>query len=87
MYDIMIPDHRGTGRSSPLYCYNYTADLSMECVQYALAHTSNATLAAYSTTNAAHDLYAAMVATKDNIAVSDPVFVYGVSYGSYWTQR
>ena len=83
-FDVMIPDHRGTGRSSPLYCTEYTATPDPACIATALQRYSNATLAQFSVSNAARDINAAM----DLTALADgKVYLYGVSYGTYLLQR
>ena len=57
--DIVIPDHRGTGRSSPLYCGDFYANNSRPCVEEAVK-VYGGQLASYSTSNAARDIEAAM---------------------------
>ena len=80
----MIPDHRGTGRSSPLYCTDYSVATDPACIAAALQRYSNATLAQFSVSNAARDINAAM----DLTALADgKVYLYGVSYGTYLLQR
>eukprot|EP00005_Dracoamoeba_jomungandri_P006342 CAMPEP_0174261752 /NCGR_PEP_ID=MMETSP0439-20130205/12040_1 /TAXON_ID=0 /ORGANISM="Stereomyxa ramosa, Strain Chinc5" /LENGTH=529 /DNA_ID=CAMNT_0015346299 /DNA_START=51 /DNA_END=1640 /DNA_ORIENTATION=- len=89
-YDIMIPDHRGTGRSSGLWCpeIELMADHpSLETIKKCIAYLSDRygdDLHYFTTTNAALDLKAAIDMTATD---EDKVFVYGLSYGTYWTQR
>ncbi len=72
--DIYLPDHRGTGRSAFADC---TAS------NYAACATEIPHLSGLTTTGAARDLAALIDAT----ATGADVFVYGVSYGTYWAQR
>jgi pimeloyl-ACP methyl ester carboxylesterase len=71
--DIYLPDHRGTGRSTYAVCGTSFS----EC-DTAIPHLDGLT-----PTNAARDLAALIDATADGA----DVFVYGVSYGTYWAQR
>jgi len=90
-YDIMLPDHRGTGRSSALWCPeidNLVLSSSSksnfkECVAY-LSERYGDDLHYFTTTNAAFDLKAAINLTA---TIDDKVNIYGLSYGSYWAQR
>ena len=92
--EFYIPDHRGTGRSSRLSCPEQesrasaqglyiTADEWPACLAAVQAEVGPA-LAAYSMTNAAHDVGFAIDATRKE---GQPVFVYGVSYGSSLAHR
>lgn len=72
--DIYLPDHRGTGRSTFLECTLHPASKCKEAIPH---------LDGFTTTAAARDLAALIDATRDGT----PVFVYGVSYGTYWAQR
>jgi len=89
-YDLMIPDHRGTGRSAALWCPEIdqmraspTTDTIKSCVSY-LEERFGDDLHHYTTTNAALDLRAAinLTATEDDV-----INIYGVSYGTYLAQR
>eukprot|EP00966_Prymnesium_polylepis_P283946 6559698-Prymnesium_polylepis.1 len=55
--DFFIPDHRGTGRSSPLFCDvgNSTATASPACVSAAATRFGLDYLHSFSTSNAARD--------------------------------
>jgi pimeloyl-ACP methyl ester carboxylesterase len=89
VYDIMVPDHRGTGRSSFLKCS--TGNLkSSDIVQKQkcwnnLAAKYPGTLRGWGTTNAAHDIYHVYsISRADN---STKLALFGVSYGTYWLNR
>merc|ERR1711988_1248278 len=85
-YDIMIPDHRGVFRSSGLWCpqiNDLTPSNLTKCIKY-LNKTYGSDLQQFTTTNAARDVATAINMTADS---SHNVFLYGVSYGSYWAQR
>lgn len=70
--DIYLPDHRGTGKSTFAQCID--ASTCAETIPH---------LAGLTTTGAARDL-AALIDATDTGA---DVFVYAVSYGTYWAQR
>jgi len=78
--DIYLPDHRGTGKSSPMNCptYNMTA-----CAAYVNA-TFGDNAHGYTPTEAARDVAFAIGQTRQ---AAEPVYVYGVSYGTYWANR
>lgn len=85
--DVYLPDHRGTGRSGRLACpkhSNVGLDDFMGCVDEAMTRWGGEGFAHFTTSNAAHDLAHAIAATR---APSQPVHVYGVSYGTYLAQR
>jgi pimeloyl-ACP methyl ester carboxylesterase len=89
-YDIYIPDHRGTGRSSPLICSGtrslYSKDQSEvdQCFNDLVKQYSRDGLSGFGTTEAAHDIaYAINMIRKK----TDKVVVYGVSYGTYLLNR
>ncbi len=92
--DYYIPDHRGTGRSTRLGCPAEEADASPggiaiteaewpSCLE-ALRAQHGERLAAFNTTNAANDLGLLIDATR---RPEQPVFVLGVSYGTYLAHR
>ena len=91
--DYYLPDHRGTGKSSRIGCaaegakteggFFITASEWPACIAEAKA-TWGEGLAAFSTTNAANDLGLLVERAK---VPGQPVFVYGVSYGTYWANR
>lgn len=91
--DIYLLDHRGTGMSTRLACPAEEDPGSPGGVAVTLTELkpcSDALVAkwgaldAFSTTNAAEDLAHLIDWTR---APSQPTFVYGLSYGSYWAQR
>lgn len=93
-YDLFLPDHRGTGRSSRLACPEAESDASpdgfwvngdelAECVPQ-LITTYGDTLAGYTTTNAARDVGELIELTKQPDQL---VIVLGASYGSTWGNR
>lgn len=77
--DVFIPDHRGTGSSTPLACTPITDPPTSACLeslpQEHLLHTN--------TTSAAFDVAAIASWT----AREDHVLLYGRSYGTYWAHR
>jgi pimeloyl-ACP methyl ester carboxylesterase len=80
--DIYLPDHRGTGRSALATCTDYgwplTAETAASCAA-SIPHLDGLTV-----TGAARDLAALIDAAW---APGQPVFVYGLDYGTYWAQR
>ncbi len=92
--DFYMPDHRGTGRSTRLDCPEQEAEESpygfhvipsewAACRAWVQERWGE-DLGAFSTTNAANDVGLAIAATREP---GQEVFVYGVSYGTYWAQR
>ena len=92
--DFYIPDHRGTGRSTRLGCPTQEAESSEggiaitesewpACLADVKAREGER-LRFFNTTNAANDLGVLIERTKQP---NQPVFVYGVSYGTYWAHR
>lgn len=92
--DYYMPDHRGTGRSTRLGCPQQESEASERgpeitaaewpaCLASAQA-TYGARLAAFNTSNAANDLGLAIEATREP---AKPVFVLGISYGTYLAHR
>jgi len=89
-YDIVIPDHRGTGRSSPLvpllrappFCENDVC--YAEKVLSLVNHTRHFTVS-----NAARDVHAFMTQSGalSRRSANYTVSLYGVSYGTFLTQR
>lgn len=79
--EIFIPQHRGTGHSTPLGCED--AESAEECSQ-ALVEEWGDGLRGFSSAAAGEDLgqLIARAQTDDG-----PVYVLGISYGSYWGQR
>jgi pimeloyl-ACP methyl ester carboxylesterase len=74
-------DHRGTGLSSGLTC---AASEAAACVSQLDAKWSAGGLSGFSTSQAARDVDQAIASTR---APSQKVFLYGVSYGTYWAHR
>ncbi|KAH3731662.1 alpha/beta hydrolase fold [Pelomyxa schiedti] len=82
-FDLMFPDHRGVGFSTPLYCPHPDLLYAQECVDY-LDSIWGEGLHQFTSSNAARDLHSLVIAaTESNV----PVYLYGVSYGTYWLQR
>ncbi|MCU0696463.1 MAG: alpha/beta hydrolase [Myxococcaceae bacterium] len=87
--DYYFPDHRGTGRSTRLSCpmqesQTSEAGLYITAAEWpaclaAVQASEGARLAAFNMTNAANDVGVAIAATRE---AGQPVFVYGVSYGT-----
>jgi pimeloyl-ACP methyl ester carboxylesterase len=81
-------DHRGTGRSRPLSC-GYEAqevldgDKGQACGE-ALGAENGASLQHFSSSNAARDLHLLLESVR---RPNTPVFVYGVSYGTWLVNR
>jgi len=85
--DVMIPDHRGTGRSTYLDCTTQRTRMSFDmagCLGELKMKWGADGLASFSTTSAARDLGFAIHNTREK---NQAVHVYGVSYGTYWAQR
>ncbi|KAH3764241.1 alpha/beta hydrolase fold [Pelomyxa schiedti] len=82
-FDLMFPDHRGVGFSTPLYCPNPTIIQAQECIDY-LDSTWGEGLHQFTSSNAARDLHSLVTAATES---GVPVYIYGVSYGTYWLQR
>ncbi len=92
--DYYMPDHRGTGRSTRIGCPMQEADGSEggpaitdgewpACIASVQSEWGTR-LGAFNTTNAANDLGVAIEATR---AQGQPVFVLGISYGTYLAHR
>lgn len=96
--DVIIPDHRGTGRSSRLGCpetgeaYDsergtfVTAEEWPDCLDELVA-THGDLLDAYNTTWAAADVGMLIDALTPAGEGAFFNYVYGVSYGTYWGHR
>ncbi|MDB4933046.1 MAG: uncharacterized protein JWP87_18 [Labilithrix sp.] len=92
--DFYMPDHRGTGRSTRLGCPAQEAASSEQGIDISDAEwpacladvkaKDGDRLAAFNTTNAANDLGLLIERAKQP---NQPVFVYGVSYGTYLAHR
>ncbi len=92
--DLYLPDHRGTGLSARLGCETQEAATSIGgaaivsfewqgCLKTAVELWGD-NLAHFTPSNAARDLHAWIDATRQE---GDKVFIYGVSYGTYWAHR
>lgn len=91
-FDIYMPDHRGTGRSSLLGCSEkedqdpfFTDDDASEesCLNY-LQMTRGQRLNDFNVTQAAKDI--GMLAAQWQLNNED-IYLYGSSYGTYWAHR
>lgn len=85
--DVYAIEHRGVAASAGLTCQvagGGAGDGLDACVASLVERWGSRGLAAFSTTNAALDLTRAVDATR---APGEQVYVYGVSYGTYWAQR
>jgi len=90
-FDLLVPDHRGTGLSSRLCPVEEAADSAGgmalagaewgSCFSHLNAHPERARQ--FTITNAAHDLRALILRYRDE----KPVYVYGVSYGTQLVLR
>lgn len=92
--DIYLPDHRGTGLSGRLGCEAQEAQSSMggagittfewnACLKSVKEQWGD-NLNLFTTTGAAHDIHNLIEATREP---NDQVYIYGVSYGTYWAHR
>jgi len=91
--EFYIPDHRGTGKSTKLTCAAQAPEseggIGIATSEWAACLAENQQrwgekLSAFSTTNAANDVGLLIERTRRE---GQPVFVYGVSYGTYWANR
>lgn len=91
--EFYIPDHRGTGKSTKLTCAAQALDsegsIGITDAEWPACLDENKKLwgdklAAFSTTNAANDVALLIERTRRE---GQPVFIYGVSYGTYWANR
>ena len=92
--DVYMLDHRGVGRSARLGCpaeeatdspggARVVADEQSACFTAMMARYGDQ-LPYFSTTQAATDLGRLIAATR---GARDRIYVYGVSYGTYWAHR
>jgi pimeloyl-ACP methyl ester carboxylesterase len=93
--EVYLLDHRGTGRSTRLGCQSAEARGSAggsritleewpDCRDSLLAEWGAEGLGGFSITQAARDLGELVLLTRH---ADEPVFIYGVSYGTLWAQR
>lgn len=81
---IIVPDHRGTGFSTPLGCDDQNSqDVTMDCITYLTNRWTINGLQQFSTTSAAHDLAIQIQAAQ----LTGRISILGVSYGTYWLNR
>jgi pimeloyl-ACP methyl ester carboxylesterase len=78
--DVYVPQHRGTGHSTPLTCKS--EELS-ECGAELVAKWGDG-LRGFHSTEAAHDVGSLIDRFRTE---GERIFVFGLSYGSYWAQR
>eukprot|EP00658_Telonema_sp_P-2_P024943 TRINITY_DN20039_c0_g1_i1.p1 TRINITY_DN20039_c0_g1~~TRINITY_DN20039_c0_g1_i1.p1 ORF type:complete len:556 (+),score=119.70 TRINITY_DN20039_c0_g1_i1:173-1840(+) len=81
--DLILPDHRGTGFSDRLLCQESGLDI-MICVNRTIAERGPDYLPNFNPTSAALDVVHAIAA---NAGPGEWAGVYGVSYGTKWTNR
>ncbi len=92
--DIYLPDHRGTGMSGRLGCSAQEADSSIggagitsfewnACLKSVQEQWGDS-LYLFTTTGASYDIHNLIEATREP---NDKVYLYGVSYGTYWAHR
>ena len=99
-FDIVIPDHRGVGRSSPLNCgwgpndMNQSAQVpTAGCMKKMVGTYGAEYLQSFTVTNAAKDIHWAIQEHERThphlVAASENYtrMLYGVSYGTYLGQR
>lgn len=89
--EVFTIEHRGVGASNRIGCAAQEAAAQADPAAFDLMACANAAIAAhgddlrhYTTTNAARDLVRAIELTRRE---GVKVFVFGVSYGTYWAQR
>lgn len=89
-WDYYSLDHRGVGYSARLGCMQEMAFATMnfeqieKCLNYVNSQYGEGGMLHFTTANAARDLAQLVEANQ----VPDlPVFVYGVSYGTYWAHK
>jgi pimeloyl-ACP methyl ester carboxylesterase len=79
--DIYVPQHRGTGHSTPLRCDE--PDDLVACGKQVVDEWGD-DLSGFNSMAAAEDLGHLIPAARKN---EEPVYVLGISYGSFWGQR
>lgn len=83
---LIIPDHRGTGLSSPLSCDDTgSQNVTVDCISYLTTKWSVEGLNQFSTTAAAHDL--AVQIQSYQAEYTGRISIYGMSYGTFWLDR
>ena len=91
--DIYLPDHRGTGFSTPLSCPQFenqgafgggTSPAAWTGCLASVQDEWGGGVVHFNSTAAAEDLHVLIEAAREP---GDTVFVYGVSYGTYWLNR
>ena len=89
VYDIVIPDHRGVGRSTQLNCGNSTF-ATPDCMTRAVEMYGADFLQGFSVTNAAKDINFVVKSAESTTTTRAPGYLhmmYGNSYGTYLAQR
>lgn len=95
-YDIIVPDHRGSGRSTLFKCdpmevampHMHKGDIQ-KCYEQLLKTWPDGGMKGFSTTNAARDVLHVMnlIKQENDGEESDMINLYGVSYGTYLVNR
>ncbi|KAH3755951.1 alpha/beta hydrolase fold [Pelomyxa schiedti] len=82
-FELIFPDHRGTGYSTPLYCPNPDMAHVVECTTY-LDEVMGDNLHQFTISNAARDINFLL---KMNSGPGIKQHLYGISYGTLLIQR
>lgn len=98
-YDIIVPDHRGTGRSTPLQCTTTTTTTTdqehlqqggreslQECFEKLKAEWTEGGLRGFSAQHAARDILHVMRLIRREAgqdSLDEHIVLYGASYGTY----
>ena len=91
-YDLFIPDHRGSGSSSDIYCPIEYGIMTQECVDFLNNKWGNDTHF-YNTYGASMDVGYVIELFKDYLILYQTInainntIVYGGSYGTYWLNQ
>jgi pimeloyl-ACP methyl ester carboxylesterase len=80
-YDVFIPQHRGTGFSTPLTCANPE---DLKACGTELVKEWGSDLQGFHSVEAGRDVGHLVERLRQE---EEPVYVHGGSYGSYWAQR
>lgn len=80
-FDVYVPQHRGTGHSTPVDC---SSPESLGACSGELQQLWGDGMRGFRSTEAGHDLAYLIDRTR---ASNEDVFVFGMSYGTYWAQR
>jgi pimeloyl-ACP methyl ester carboxylesterase len=87
-FDVYALDHRGVGQSARVGCpgdneFQFDLEKTAQCVNDIKA-TWGDRLAFFTTTNAARDVHQVVNRLRES---DRDVFIYGISYGTYWLLR